>query len=331
MAIFVLAMNFIAPSISSAVASPRVYYINKKDALCSINIDGTDEKCYGKSHTTLFSFSPDGKYVAFQGEGNSITLIDTKSHKKHVLVKDNKDKYSIEWSPDARSIAYVIADEDTNEDGKIDRLDKFSIGIVSVGRGEVFVPAKSGADSSSMLFWSKDGKHVYYSRHSGARHVPMQQLLRADRLSGEKSIIAERADHIMSDLGCGALHINQHNSSDQEPRYSDMLVGSDRYVYSSKGEIFLKDREKRKVRKLAEHTDYDPKYYPGYYNPRWATRTKILFVGKKAIYLFEAGKKRKEKLVKGGSPGLFIMPSKFKVKALTPVSDGGACSIAKEN
>lgn len=266
--------------ISWAKTNIKVWYINKNYHLCRIDTDAQNNLCTEQKIKDRFVFSPDGKFIAFVAWGknendSALYIINTNNFSLKGLVLDSKEiADNIEWSPDSNYIAYNIHDTDTNNDGKIDYLDKDSIYLFNLKTGENILLAKGVIDRYDPFYWFKDSKHLYFGRKKlggPEYYIKINIKTRAQKQiadsgeNGDPRIL----DYIDNDL----LHFNQENGSSINSVSNASSDG--KTIYSERGSIFVDGKELIKFK-----GSYDSKFNSGFSIPQWLPDNKhIIFEG----------------------------------------------------
>jgi hypothetical protein len=94
-----------------------------------------------------FTFSPDGKFLAFAGYDRQIRLMDAQSGHGIIVLKDHSDTiYGLSFSPDGKLLASAAADR--------------AVKIWDVASGKRLYTLGDNTDWVYAIAWSPDGKHL---------------------------------------------------------------------------------------------------------------------------------------------------------------------------
>lgn len=151
----------------------------------------------GSAHD--YTFSPDGKHVAFvkntdpmvaASTNNDIFEVDLETKKETRITTRKGSDFEPHYSPDGRYIAYVSMEREGFE------ADRHEVNLYDRKSGE-HRRLEHGDHSADGLVWSADSKHIYYqARVHGAR-----SLFRIDLKGGSERLTEETYDGNISIAG----------------------------------------------------------------------------------------------------------------------------------
>lgn len=136
-----------------------------------LNADGSEPKLLFQADYPVFAFawSPDGRYIAFVGQGLEVMTPDGQDRK--ILSRDFSVGWRFEpvWSPDSRLIAFTAAEifpDDLFKGHKVRLADPLT------GKEQNLLPDATGGEVEPG--WSPDGKWIMFlSNRSGASEIWM--------------------------------------------------------------------------------------------------------------------------------------------------------------
>ncbi len=111
-------------------------------------VTGTITQLVSSASIGNLRLSPDGRTLAYH-DGNSLSLFDLASG-AITVIDDNTDGYEMDWSPDAKALAFVSYRDGTGD-----------VYILDVASGNQVRITNSG-ESPYYLMWAADGKHLLF-------------------------------------------------------------------------------------------------------------------------------------------------------------------------